>query len=107
MAPKRRPAGGRPKRRDRRSRGAVGRRVRRPSRASAHSEPAVRKHSVRAALSVPELTKARTSLKLEIFEQGEKIGELEIGRGGFFWKRGKGKKSRRFTWDRIIDRMDD
>ena len=106
MAPRRRSARRRPKRSKQRSRKTPGRRVRRPSRASAHSESAARKHSVRAALSVPELTKARTSLKLEIFEQGEKIGELEIGRGGFFWKRGKGKKSRRFTWDRIIDRMD-
>jgi hypothetical protein len=81
------------------------RQVRRPARRQAHAEPA-RKHSVRAALSVPELTKARTSLKLEIYEEGEKIGELEIGRGGFFWKRGKGKKSKRLPWERFIDRMD-
>jgi hypothetical protein len=80
--------------------------VRRPARRRAHAEPAVRKHSVRAALSVPELTKARTSLKLEIFEEGEKIGELEIGRGGFFWKRGKGRKSTRLSWERFIDRME-
>jgi hypothetical protein len=83
------------------------RQVRRPPRRRAHAEPAVRKHSVRAALSVPELTKARTSLKLEIFEEGEKVGELEIGRGGFFWKRGKGRKSRRLSWERFIDRMED
>ncbi len=83
------------------------RRVRRPARRRrAHAEPTVRKHSVRAALSVPELTKARTSLKLEIFEEGEKIGELEIGRGGFFWKRGKGRKSTRLSWERFIDRME-
>jgi hypothetical protein len=83
------------------------RQVRRPARRQAHAEPAARKHSVRAALSVPELTKARTSLKLEIFEEGEKVGELEIGRGGFFWKRGKGRKSTRLSWERFIDRMDD
>jgi hypothetical protein len=88
-------------------RGRSRRQVRRPARRQAHAEQAVRKHSVRAALSVPELTKARTSLKLEIFEEGEKIGELEIGRGGFFWKRGKGKKSTRLSWERFIDRMDD
>ncbi len=82
------------------------RQVRRPARRRAYAESVTRKHSVRAALSVPELTKARTSLKLEIFEEGEKIGELEIGRGGFFWKRGKGRKSRRLTWDRFIDRME-
>src|ERR671915_1482672 len=91
-----------PRRRPRRRR-----QVRRPARKQAHAEPVARKHSVRAALSVPELTKARTSLKLEIFEEGEKVGELEIGRGGFFWKRGKGKKSMRLTWERFIDRMDD
>jgi hypothetical protein len=83
------------------------RQVRRPARRQAHAEATVRKHSVRAALSVPELTKARTSLKLEIFEEGEKVGELEIGRGGFFWKRGKGRKSTRLSWERFIDRMDD
>jgi hypothetical protein len=64
-----------------------------------------RKHAVRAALSVPELTKAGTSLKLEISQAGEKIGELQIGRGGFFWKRGKGKKSRRLSWARFVDIM--
>jgi hypothetical protein len=83
------------------------RQARRPARRQAHAETTVRKHSVRAALSVPELTKARTSLKLEIFEEGEKVGELEIGRGGFFWKRGKGRKSTRLSWERFIDRMDD
>jgi hypothetical protein len=88
-------------------RGRSRRQVRRPARRKAHAEPAARKHSVRAALSVPELTKARTSLKLEIFEEGEKIGELEIGRGGFFWKRGKGRKSTRLSWERFIDRIDD
>lgn len=91
-----------PQRRPRRTR-----QVRRPARRKAHSEPVARKHSVRAALSVPELTKARTSLKLEIFEEGEKVGELEIGRGGFFWKRGKGRKHTRLSWERFIDRMDD
>jgi hypothetical protein len=89
-----------------RRRSKARRQVRRPARRKAHSEAIVRKHSVRAALSVPELTKARTSLKLEIFEEGEKVGELEIGRGGFFWKRGKGKKSTRLSWERFIDRMD-
>lgn len=89
-----------------RRRSKARRQVRRPARRKAYSEPVARKHSVRAALSVPELTKARTSLKLEIFEEGEKIGELEIGRGGFFWKRGKGKKSTRLSWERFIDRVD-
>jgi hypothetical protein len=104
MAPTARSARSRP---NRRSRGRTTRQARRPPRRGAHSEATARKHSVRAALSVPELTKARTSLKLEIFEGGEKIGELEIGRGGFFWRRGKGKKSRHFSWERVIDRMDD
>jgi hypothetical protein len=90
----------------RRQRTRSRRQVRRPARRQTHAEPAARKHAVRAALSVPELTKARTSLKLEIFEEGEKVGELEIGRGGFFWKRGKGRKSTRLSWERFIDRMD-
>jgi hypothetical protein len=91
---------------EKRQRGRTRRQVRRPARRQAHAEPAVRKHSVRAALNVPELTKARTSLRLEIFEEGAKVGDLEIGRGGFFWRRGKGKKSTRLTWERFIDRME-
>ena len=45
------------------------------------SATGTRKHEVRANLANFELAKARSSLTLEIYASGDKIGELEIGRG--------------------------
>ena len=47
-----------------------------------------RKHAVYANLNVPELTKAGSGLELYIYARGEKLGEVDIGRGGFYWKGG-------------------
>ena len=44
-------------------------------------KPVLRKHEVRAMLSIVELTKAGTSLDLEISADGERLGSLQIGRG--------------------------
>jgi len=65
-----------------------------------------RKHAVRALLSIHELTKAGTSLTLDISAAGEKIGELEIGRGGLFWRGGRRHKSKRLSWTRFAELMD-
>ena len=54
-----------------------------------------RKHAVRGLLKVHEFTKAGTSLNLEISADGEKIGELEIGRGGLYWWGGHRQKRKR------------
>ena len=67
---------------------------------------AARKHAVRAQLSVQELTKAGTSLTLEISARGEKIGELEIGRGSLFWKGGGRQIRKRLSWSRFAELMD-
>lgn len=65
-----------------------------------------RAHAVRANLSVQELTKAGTSLFLEISARGEKIGELEIGRGSLYWKGGKRQIRKRLPWSRFAELMD-
>jgi hypothetical protein len=70
------------------------------------SVPSQRKHAVRALLSIHELTKAGTSLTLDISAAGEKIGELEIGRGGLFWRGGRRHKSKRLSWTRFAELMD-
>jgi hypothetical protein len=64
------------------------------------------KHEVRALLSVLELTKTGTSLRLEISASGEKIGTLEIGRGSLTWRGGKRQKRRRIPWSKFAQRMD-
>ena len=68
---------------------------------------AERKHAVRAQLSVQELTKAGTSLTLEISARGEKIGELEIGRGALYWRGGRRQTRKRLSWSRFAELMDD
>jgi hypothetical protein len=65
-----------------------------------------RKHAVRGALKVHEFTKAGTSLNLEISADGEKIGELEIGRGGLYWWGGHRHKRKRLSWTRFAELMD-
>lgn len=65
-----------------------------------------RKHAVRGVLKVHEFTKAGTSLHLEISAEGEKIGELEIGRGGAYWRGGHRQKRKRLSWTRFAELMD-
>ena len=65
-----------------------------------------RKHSVRAMVNIHELTKAGTSLTLEISAAGEKIGQIEIGRGGLFWWGGRRQKRKRLSWTRFAELMD-
>jgi hypothetical protein len=70
------------------------------------NKPVERKHAVRGTLKVHEFTKAGTSLNLEISARGEKIGELEIGRGGLYWWGGKRIKRKRLSWTRFAELMD-
>ena len=66
-----------------------------------------RKHAVRATLTVQELTKAGSSLHLELYARGERIGTLEIGRGALYWKGGKRQRSKRLPWTRFAELMDE
>ena len=78
-----------------------------PASTRARKRPAPeRKHAVRAQFNIHELTKAGTSLTLEISAAGEKIGQLEIGRGGLFWWGGRRHKSKRLSWTRFAELMD-
>ena len=65
-----------------------------------------RKHSVYANLNVPELTKAGSGLALYIYAMGEKLGEIEIGRGGLYWRGGKRHSRRRIAWTDFAHKMD-
>jgi hypothetical protein len=68
--------------------------------------PPPHKHDVHARLNIPHLAKAGSSLELEIFAEGEKIGELVIGRGSLFWRGGKRVKRRQISWTRFAEIMD-
>ena len=77
-----------------------------PKTATSRKRAPERKHAVRAMFNIHELTKAGTSLTLEISAAGEKIGQLEIGRGGLFWWGGRRHKSKRMSWTRFAELMD-
>jgi len=66
-----------------------------------------KKHQVKASLKVPRLSKAGSSLTLEIFASKQKLGEVTLGRGSLYWT-GKGRhKSKRINWTHFAEVMDD
>ena len=77
-------------------------RVKKPSRPTS-----TRTHKVKANLANFELAKARSSLTLDIYARGVKIGELEIGRGSLYWQGRSRKKSKRLDWSKFADKMDE
>ncbi|MCM2269793.1 MAG: hypothetical protein NDJ75_06805 [Thermoanaerobaculia bacterium] len=70
------------------------------------AKTSTRKHQVRASLSIVELTKAGTSLELQVYANREKIGSLEIGRGSITWRGGKRQKEKRLSWSQFAQHMD-
>ena len=66
-----------------------------------------RLHYVKANLSVHRLSKAGSSLDLDIFGPGdEKLGTLEVGSGAIYWW-GKNKRSaKRMSWSKFAEYMD-
>lgn len=73
----------------------------------AKAADSTRRHEVRAALTVPELTREGSSLRLELYSESQKIGELSIGRGSLKWRGGKHKHAKRIDWTRFARLMDD
>lgn len=68
---------------------------------------AVRKHEVKADLKNFHLTIAGSALGLQISADGEKIGELQMGRGSLHWWGRSRKKRKRISWSRFADMMDE
>ena len=67
----------------------------------------IKKHSVKANLRAVELTRAGSSLDLEIYADQEKIGTLILGRGSLFWFGKKRKIRKRIPWTRFAEMMDE
>ncbi|MGD9651262.1 MAG: hypothetical protein AB7I96_02310 [Candidatus Dadabacteria bacterium] len=63
-------------------------------------------HSVKASLQVIELSKAGSSLNLEISANKKKLVELEIGRGALYWTGKNRQKSKRIDWTSFAEMMD-
>ena len=67
-----------------------------------------RKHTAKAHVELQSLSKAGTSIEIELFAEGEKLGRLVIGRGSLTWfGKGRWKHGRRFSWSRFAEAMED
>lgn len=66
-----------------------------------------RKHAVKAFLEVPELAKAGSSLNLNVYANGQKIGELIIGRGSLYWFGRNRRERKRIRWSKFAEMMDE
>lgn len=66
----------------------------------------IRKHKVNVHLQVFEISKAGTSLDLEIFAEDQKLGELTIGRGSINWRGRNRQSTKRIRWSKFAEMMD-
>jgi len=63
-------------------------------------------HVVKAEVKNLDLTKAGSSIELNVFADKEKIGTVEIGRGSLRWFGKKMRTAKRITWSRLADWME-
>jgi hypothetical protein len=66
-----------------------------------------RKHSVKANVQIPDLTKAGSSMSFEIFANEEKIGEIKLGRGSITWFGKNRRYGHEMSWSRFAKMMDE
>lgn len=66
-----------------------------------------RRHRVSCDISVPQMAKAGSSLRLNIFSAGEKLGEIVLGRGSFIWYGANRKTRKKIAWPRFVALMDE
>jgi hypothetical protein len=59
------------------------------------------KHVVRFTL--PMRTLGREDVVFQIIEDGVKLGELWVSKGGIEWRRAYGKKTRRLRWSTFVN----
>lgn len=64
-----------------------------------------RKYEVRAEVSNFTLAKAKSALTLQVYSRGEKVGEIEIGRGSLYWWGKHKQTSKRIAWGKFTDMM--
>ena len=65
-----------------------------------------KKHQVDMTLNAPHITRAGSSLDLEVFAAGEKLGHLTIGAGSINWRGRNRRSSKRINWSRFAEMMD-
>ena len=66
-----------------------------------------RRHEVKAELSNFSLAKAKSALTLQVYAEGEKVGELQIGRGSLYWWGRYKQIHKRVSWSRFTKMMNE
>lgn len=66
-----------------------------------------KRFSVHGTIDNVELTRAGSALKLIVESRGERLGELQIGRGSLFWWGAHRKNRKRVHWSRFADVMNE
>ena len=61
-------------------------------------------HTVKATLQSMDLSKANSGITLQVYCEGEKIGNLTIGHGGLHWKVGN-NKTLKVSWSNLTSRL--
>jgi len=61
--------------------------------------------TVRASLENVSLAKAGSAMTLRVISRGEKLGELQIGRGSLFWWGASRKTRKRIRWSEFAEMM--
>ena len=64
-------------------------------------------HTVTATVQVRSLTRATTSIHLEVYSRGEKIGGVELGRGSLIWFGKNWRQGKRIPWSRFAEMMEE
>jgi len=66
----------------------------------------IKVHTASAKIQILDLTRAGSSIELEMSYKGEKLGTLNIGRGSFIWHPKHSKKNHvRLDWTAFAEIM--
>ena len=75
--------------------------------AKRRSKAAERKFEVKAEVANFTLAKAKSALKLAIYDRDEKLGQLEIGRGSLYWTGAHRQIEKRLNWDAVAQKLNE
>lgn len=60
-----------------------------------------RRFVAEAAITNLDLTRAKSSIRIKVFDRGAKLGEVEIGRGSMMWFGSNRKTGTRIRWPNV------
>ena len=71
------------------------------------SKSVARKFEVKAEVANFTLAKAKSALRLQIYDRKEKLGELQIGQGSLYWTGAHRQIEKRLNWGSVAQKLND